>query len=282
MTPPGHWRATSIVRVLMFLAEKNISGLEVINIDLNKGDHRAPGYLAKSPLAKVPALELDDGRVLTEVAGCLFYLARTYPAAGLLPVNDPEAEAQVVSWMSFIASAIHPARTAGMDRAREVWQIADQRLGKNDWAVGGRYSIADMACYGWVFSQQKRDPKVLDGFANVKRWVEAIKARPATIAAYAKGEPLLAAPLPTNSSSRAAGRRIRKSPITSVSMWVRRKQLMASSGRSTMGSLSLNEVLTTAGTPVTAAASMSAPLSAMIWRSVNNRHSIRRTSPGRA
>jgi glutathione S-transferase len=106
-------------------------------------DMQKPEFRAINPNGKVPTL-LVDGRVLTEVAGILFYLARSYPAAKLLPVDDPEAEAQVVSWMSFIASAIHPARQAGMERVREIWQIADTRLGRNDWAVGGAYSIADI------------------------------------------------------------------------------------------------------------------------------------------
>ncbi|HEX9327007.1 MAG TPA: glutathione S-transferase family protein, partial [Reyranella sp.] len=106
-------------------------------------DMQKPEFRAINPNGKVPTL-LIDGRVLTEVAGILFYLARTHPDANLLPVGNPEAEAQVVSWMSFVASAIHPARTAGMERAREAWRIADKRLGKNDWAVGGRYSIADI------------------------------------------------------------------------------------------------------------------------------------------
>ena len=100
-------------------------------------DMQKPEFLAINPNGKVPTL-LVDGRVLTEVAGCLFYLARTYPDANLLPVDDPEAEAQVVSWMSFIASAIHPARQAGIERAREVWQIADKRLG----ATSGRSAAA--------------------------------------------------------------------------------------------------------------------------------------------
>src|SRR4029077_16746701 len=106
-------------------------------------DMQKPEFRAINPNGKVPTL-LVGGRVLTEVAGCLFYLARTWPKANLLPVNDPEAEAQVVSWMSFIASGIHPARTAGMDRAREGWQIANSGRGRNDGAVGGRYPIADI------------------------------------------------------------------------------------------------------------------------------------------
>ena len=56
-------------------------------------DMRKPEFLAINPNGKVPTL-LIDGRVLTEVAGILFYLARTHPQANLLPTNDPEAEAR--------------------------------------------------------------------------------------------------------------------------------------------------------------------------------------------
>ena len=51
-----------------------------------------------------------------EVAAILFYLARRFPEAGLLPPGDIEAEAQALSWMSFIASTLHPARKQGLDR----------------------------------------------------------------------------------------------------------------------------------------------------------------------
>jgi glutathione S-transferase len=110
---------------------------------LHKNEHRTPGYLAVNPEGKVPTLMID-GRPLTEVAGTLWYLARTYPAAGLLPqFGDIEGEARVISWMSFIASTIHPARRIGEARWREVFGLAEPRLGRNDWTVG-RYSIADI------------------------------------------------------------------------------------------------------------------------------------------
>src|SRR5579862_8612918 len=112
-------------------------------LSMRKGETRSPEFLAVNPEGKVPTL-LIDGRVLTEVAGILYYLARRFPAAGLLPEGDVEAEAQVVSWMSFIASTIHPARRQGLEHARAVYALADKRLGNNDWAVAGRYSIADI------------------------------------------------------------------------------------------------------------------------------------------
>ncbi len=93
-----------------------------------------PAFLAINPHGKVPTLMID-GRPLTEVAGILFYLARRFPEAGLLPTDDIEAEAQVVSWISFIASSLHPARRQGLEHARGVYAVPDQRLGARDWAI---------------------------------------------------------------------------------------------------------------------------------------------------
>ena len=110
---------------------------------LHEDAHHAPGYVAINPEAKVPTLMID-GRPLTEVAATLWYLARRYPEAGLLPQQgDIEAEARVISWMSFIAATIHPARRIGRERWREVFEIAEQRLAGAEWCVE-RYSIADI------------------------------------------------------------------------------------------------------------------------------------------
>ena len=77
------------------------------------------------------------------MAATLYYLAKRYPAAGLFPTGDLDTEAQIISWMSFIASTIHPARRIGVERWKEVFTIAEKRLAWQDWAVG-RYSIADI------------------------------------------------------------------------------------------------------------------------------------------
>ena len=143
----------------------------------NKDTHTAE-FLAINPAGKVPAL-LIDGRVLTEVAGILFYLARKYPAARLLPEGDPEAEAQIVSWMSYIASTIHPARREGLEAARAIYKVADQRLGPNEWAVGGKYSIADIHLFRlyWRF-RNSLEPKPGD-FPNIEAHYQRMMARPA-------------------------------------------------------------------------------------------------------
>jgi len=147
-------------------------------LSFRKKETRTPEFLAINPNGKVPVL-LVDGHVLTEVAGILFYLARTFPAAKLLPHGDIEAEAQVVSWMSYIASTIHPARRQGLDHAREVYAVADKRLGKNDWAVGGRYSIADIHLFRlyWRFrSSLEPEP---GAFPNIEAHYARMMARPA-------------------------------------------------------------------------------------------------------
>src|SRR3954469_10668182 len=145
---------------------------------LHEHKNRAPDYLAVNPEGKVPTLVID-GRKLTEVAATLWYLARRYPEAGLLPQHsDIEAEARVISWMSFIAGRIHPARRAGDERWREVFHLAEQRLGPRDWAVE-RYSIADIHLFRlyWRFVKTLEPPR--EGYPNLTAHYDRMIARPA-------------------------------------------------------------------------------------------------------
>ena len=124
-------------------------------VSVPRKETRTPGFLAVNPVGKVPVLMID-GRPLTEVAGILYYLARTYPAANLLPAGDIEAEAQAISWMSYVASTIHPAIRQGVAEARELYAVADRRLGNRKWILGDRYSIADIHLFRvyWRFRDQ--------------------------------------------------------------------------------------------------------------------------------
>jgi glutathione S-transferase len=125
-------------------------------ISLAKREQQAPDFLALNPEGKVPTL-LVDGRPLTEVAAILYFLAKRFPQAELLPQRDVESEAQAISWMSFIASSLHPARRLGMERARKVYGLADRRLGEREWALG-RYSIADIHLFRlyWRFANSAK------------------------------------------------------------------------------------------------------------------------------
>lgn len=121
-------------------------------------ENRTPEYLAINPEGTVPTL-LIDGRPLTEVAAILFFLARRFPEAELLPRNNVEAEAQVISWMSFIAATVHPARRQGLEHAGHIYALADRRLGGRDWAIGA-YSIADIHLFRlfWRFRNSLNPP----------------------------------------------------------------------------------------------------------------------------
>ena len=135
-------------------------------ISFTKKENREPSYRAINPEGKVPAL-LIDGRPLSEVAGILFYLARRFPEAGLLPTGNPEAEAGVISWMSFIAATVHPARRRGLDHARAIYALADQRLGARPWAVGN-YSIADIHLFRLYWRVRSEGPS-RSAWSDVRR-----------------------------------------------------------------------------------------------------------------
>ena len=145
---------------------------------LHQNANRTPEYLAINPEGKVPTLMID-GRPLTEVAATLWYLARRYPEAGLLPqFGDIEAEARVISWMSFIAATIHPARRAGEARWREVFGLAERRLAPNAWTVE-KYSIADIHLFRlyWRFVDALHpDPAT---YPNLSAHYHRMLARPA-------------------------------------------------------------------------------------------------------
>jgi glutathione S-transferase len=146
-------------------------------MSFRSNDMRAENFLKINPAGKVPTL-LIDGRPLTEVAGILFYLARRFPAAALLPHDDIEAEAQVISWMSFIASTLHPARKQGLDHVRQVYAIADRKLG-DGWVLGARYSIADIHLFRLYWRMFNSLHPASDEFPNLDAHYARMMARPA-------------------------------------------------------------------------------------------------------
>jgi glutathione S-transferase len=145
-------------------------------MSFKNNDLGAPGYLRLNPEGKVPTLVIDE-RPLTEVAAILYYLAKRFPDAGLLPRDDPETDAQALSWMSFIASTLHPARRRGLEYAGQVYGIADRRLGSG-WALGA-YSIADIHLFRLFWRLANSLKPLPETFPNLTAHYARMMARPA-------------------------------------------------------------------------------------------------------
>lgn len=145
-------------------------------LSFSRRENRSPAYLALNPAGKVPTL-LIDGRPLTEVAAILFYLARRFPDAGLLP-EGAEAQAHALSWMSFAASTLHPARRQGVDHAIQVWAAAEAWMAGQGWMLG-RYSVADIHLFRlfWRFNASLQPER--DAFPRLAAHHDRMLARPA-------------------------------------------------------------------------------------------------------
>ena len=86
-----------------------------------------------------------------------------------------------------------------MKETARLYGVLDRRLAGRDF-IADTYSIADMASYPWIVPHERQGQK-LEDFPNVKRWYEAIKARPAVVAAYEKAKPFSPPPPPPASKS---------------------------------------------------------------------------------
>ena len=162
------------------------ASFEARPLTLQKGT-RAPDFLKVNPNGKVPALVVD-GTILTEVAGTLFYLARAFPQAGLMPAGAL-GEAEAVSWMSFDASTLHTAVAQGPERVAEVWRIAEHKLAGEEWCVGGKYSIADIHLFRLFWRFKDRFGLKPDDHPSVQALHDRMLQRPAvkkTLEAEAK------------------------------------------------------------------------------------------------
>jgi glutathione S-transferase len=186
----------------MFIAEKGITGIEVNNVDLNAGEHRSTEFLAKSPLAKVPALELDDGRVLTETRAICTYLEGVQPEPNLMGFDATErafvemADRRVeLTLMLQIANAIrhtHPGlatleqpqfadfgQSQG-EKMRTTARVFDDLLQHQEWMAGNRFTIADITAFcGLEFARGllKFTPKDV-GLHALQAWRDKMAERP--------------------------------------------------------------------------------------------------------
>ena len=162
-------RAPNPRRVQMFMAEKGLSGIPLIAVDLNQGEHYGAAFRSKSPLAKVPALELDDGRVLTETRAICTYLEGLYPDINLMGEGFEERAFiemadRRVEWTLLLGIAngvrhTHPGLApleqpqfgdfgrSQTEKVKEAAKVFDQLLQTQPWMAGPRFTIADITAF---------------------------------------------------------------------------------------------------------------------------------------
>src|SRR5579863_9421692 len=171
---------------------------ERIELDITKGETRTPEFLRKFPNGRIPAVELDDGKLLFESNAIISYFAESTP---YLP-NDRYQRAQVFQWLFFeqyshepyIASVrylvIHPdvqdPRRTILDtlmrpRGYDALGVMEGHLKSREWFVGERYSIADIALYAYTHVADEGGFD-LTGYPVVRAWLQRVKLQPRHIA----------------------------------------------------------------------------------------------------
>ena len=175
---------------------------ELIFVDLAKGAHKTPEFLALNPFGQVPAID-DSGTIISDSNAILVYLAEK--SGELLP-QDPAARYQCLQWLMFQMGGIGPMfgqlgffhKFAGKDyedkrpRDRYVAESArllgvlDKHLEGRTWIMGEQYSIADIATFPWVRNligfYEAGELVQFERFTNVRRVLEAFLQRPAVTA----------------------------------------------------------------------------------------------------
>lgn len=201
--------APSPRRVRIYLAEKGIE-LPVVQVDLGSGEHLGADFRAVNPDCTVPALELDDGTVLTESFAICQYLESLHPEPPLMG-RDARERALVTMWNSkieaeglaamaesfrnrskgFVGRALTgpegfeqiPALVPrGRRRAELFLDKLDRQLEGRAYVVGDSFTVADITALvsvefaGWIKLQ------IPEKAVNLQRWYEAVSARPSVAA----------------------------------------------------------------------------------------------------
>ncbi|MGN6512674.1 MAG: glutathione S-transferase N-terminal domain-containing protein [Lysobacteraceae bacterium] len=196
-TPNGH-------KVTLFLEEAGLD-YRIVPVDIGRGAQFAPEFLALSPNGRMPAMvdtaPADGGAPVSlfESGAILLYLAEK--TGRFLPA-DVRGRAMALSWLFWQVGGLGPMTGQyghfrvyapepvdyAIDRytreAQRLLGVLDRHLAGRAFIAGDAYSIADMACYPWI-DPYDRAPLDLSPYAEVRRWREAIAARPATQRAYA-------------------------------------------------------------------------------------------------
>jgi len=172
-------------------------------VNIGKGDQFTPEFLTISPNNKMPAIVDHDGPggepiSVFESGAILQYLGRK---TGLFYPQDERQRVEVDQWLFWQMGGFGPmlgqahhfriyapekvpyAIDRYLKETNRLYGVLDRRLADREFVAGPDYSIADMASYPWIVPHERQGQK-LEDFPHLKRWFEAIKARPATVRAY--------------------------------------------------------------------------------------------------
>ena len=163
---------------------------ELIFVDLAKGEHKQPAYLAINSFGQVPAID-DGGVVLADSNAILVYLAQKYGNGRWLPA-DPVGAAHVQRWLSAAAGpiAFGPAAARlvtvfgaqlnadeAITRAHNLLKVMDVELGKTPYLAGEEPTIADVSAYSYIAHAPEGNVS-LDEYCNVRAWLARVEALP--------------------------------------------------------------------------------------------------------
>jgi len=163
---------------------------ELVFVDLAKGAHKQPEFLALNPFGQVPVID-DNGTVLSDSNAILVYLAQQYGKGRWLP-SEPLAAAKVQRWLSVAAGqlAAGPARARlitvfgapynaeeTIAQAHALLRVVEQELASNRFLAGNQPTLADVAGYTYIAHAPEGNVALAD-YPQVRAWLSRIEALP--------------------------------------------------------------------------------------------------------
>jgi glutathione S-transferase len=163
--------------------------VELVDVDMSKGEHKAPQFLEKNPLGQVPVVEDGDVR-LRDSGAILVYLASFYDESGQWYPRDAIVAARIQQWLSVAAGQLaagpHVARLVSvfklpLDRekakgiADQLFALLDKHLASSKFLAGESPTIADLAIYTYT-AHAPEGGVSLEPWSNVKAWLARVEA----------------------------------------------------------------------------------------------------------
>ena len=194
-------RAPNPRRVNVFLAEKGVE-IERVNVDLMAGEHKRPDYLARVGAPQVPALELDDGTILTESVAICRYFEALRPEPNMMGREVMEQITiekwqRLVEFRLFATVAIcfrhtNPHLAVLEDQCADWGEVnrgridgrlgeIDRRLEGRDWIAADRLTIADITALVAVQFLRIIKHPIPEDQTSLLGWVERLSARPSAV-----------------------------------------------------------------------------------------------------